>query len=185
MLNLSRWVRSKVAFVSVFAGFLAPSAQAMAASEETDLVHDMSLCEAPQMGQALVRVAIIGLRDLEGNIRVQIYGDDPDDFLAKGTKLARVDVKTEAEGQKVCMPMPAPGDYRLVVMHDRNANGKADFFTEGFGFSNNPKLGLAPPDAEDVLFSAAEGVTEMEVSLKYVFGADEEQKKKRRQLRRR
>jgi uncharacterized protein (DUF2141 family) len=81
--------------------------------------------------------------------------------------------------------LPAPGTYSFVAMHDRNANGKADFFSEGFGFTNNPKLGLGPPDAEDVMFAVPAGVTKTTVTLKYILGDDSEKKQKRRKLRRR
>jgi len=152
---------------------------------QANIPHDMSQCDNPEPGKAYARVTVDGLKDETGNVRAQIYSSDPDEFLEKGMKLVRVDVKTEGNGQQICVPLPRVDTFALVIMHDRNANGKADFFSEGFGFSNNPKLSLAPPDAEDVMFEAAEGVTDLSVDLKYVFGADEEQTKKRRQLRRR
>lgn len=182
---MSPRVLSKLVASGLMASLIVgPAAMAME-GDSTTLEHDMAACEQPAAGAALVRVKVEGFKDQDGNVRVQIYGPSKDDFLEKGKKLVRVDVKTTGDGQQICVPMPSPGDYTLVVMHDRNANGKADFFSEGFGFSNNPKLGLAPPDVEDVVFSAPAGVLDMDVSLKYIFGADEEQKKKRRQLRRR
>ncbi len=185
MLIRSTSVSSKMVVVALMAGLTLASSGADAVKDEAERDHDMGLCDAPGAGKSLVRVSVEGLKDLEGNIRVQVYGPTADDFLEKGKKLVRIDVKTEAEGQKVCVPMPSVGDFTLVVMHDRNANGKADFFSEGFGFSNNPKLGLGKPDVEEVVFTAKEGVTDMPVNLKYIFGADEEQKEKRRKLRRR
>lgn len=48
-----------------------------------------------------------------------------------------------------------PGDYAIAAIHDENENHKLDrnFFhipTEGFGFANNPHVGLSAPS-----FSAA------------------------------
>lgn len=146
--------------------------------------HDMARCADGASG-ASVLVRIEDFKDLEGNVRAQIYGSNPEEFLEKGKKLVRVDVPTEGDGQEVCVPLPAPGTYALVILHDRNSNGKADFFSEGFGFSNNPKLALGAPDADEVMFDAGEGTTRMTVTLSYIFGGDEEQKEKRRQLRRR
>lgn len=137
-----------------------------------------------------IKVLVENIKSVEGNLRAQIYSSNPEDFLEKGKKLVRVDVPVvEEEGmeegtQYVCVPVPAAGTYALVVMHDRNANGKADFFTEGFGFSNNPKLRLAPPDAEDVMITVPDGVLETAVKLKYILGSSEE-KEKRRKLKRR
>ena len=146
-------------------------------------IHDE--CTAGDGGAALY-MQVENIRALEGNIRVQAYSDNPDDFLAKGMKLLRVEAPVEQDDtQSLCVHVPGPGTYAFVVMHDRNANGKADFFSEGFGFSNNPKLGLGPPDAEDVMFAVPEGVTKTNIRLKYILGGDEEKKEKRRKLRRR
>lgn len=127
-----------------------------------------------------VKVKVDNLQGLDGNIRVQVYGDNPDDFLAKGKKLVRIDVPIIEPDMEVCVPIPRPGDYALVVMHDKNANGRADFLTEGFGFSNNPKLGLGAPDLDEVLVKIAQGVTEMDVRLTYIFEIDNKHKRRRR-----
>ncbi|WP_262691302.1 DUF2141 domain-containing protein [Kordiimonas aestuarii] len=148
------------------------------------VANDMANC-AEGISGAAVLLTIEDFKDVEGNVRAQVYGSDPDDFLEKGAKLVRVDVPTTGDGQALCVPLPSAGRYALAVMHDRNANGKADFFSEGFGFSNNPKLSFGPPDADEVMFEAKPGVTRMSIKLSYIFGGDEEQKEKRRQLRRR
>lgn len=55
-----------------------------------------------------------------------------------------------------------PGEYAVSVMHDENGNGKLDanfmgMPTEGYGFSNNPKV-LRKPTYEEARFQlAAEG----------------------------
>lgn len=152
-----------------------------------------SLSAAPQTpdcsvadGGAALEVQVDNLQTTEGQLRAQIYSDDPEEFLAKGKKLVRVDIPVETiESPKICVPLPAPGTYALVVMHDKNANGKADFFTEGFGFSNNPKLSLGPPDGEEVMFTAEAGVSQHTIKLNYIFGGDDEKKQKRRKLKRR
>lgn len=137
-------------------------------------------------GGAAVLVQVSNIRFLEGNLRAQVYSSNPEEFLEKGKKLFRVDVPVVAnETQDICVPMPTPDTYALVVMHDRNANGKADFFTEGFGFSNNPKLKLSPPDAEDVMINVPAGVLEVPVELHYILGSESEETKKRRKMKRR
>lgn len=137
-------------------------------------------------GQATLEVTLENLQSTEGQVRAQVYGSDPEEFLEKGKKVVRVDVPIVGdEAPIICVNLPAPGTYALVVMHDKNANGRADFFTEGFGFSNNPKLSLAPPDGEEVLFTALAGVNKHTIELNYIFGADDEKKDKRRKLKRR
>ena len=118
-----------------------------------------------------ILVHVRGIRSAEGRIRVQLYDDKPADFLAKGKKLLRIEVPSRAGGTDICVPLPGPGRFSLVAMHDRNANGKADFFTEGFGFSNNPRLGLSAPDLAETLFEAQVGGMEMKIFLTYaLFG---------------
>lgn len=135
---------------------------------------------------AVIAVTVENIQSVEGNLRAQIYSSKPEEFLEKGKKLVRVDVPVvSTDPSTICVPVPAPGTYALVVMHDKNGNGKADFFSEGFGFSNNPKLSLAPPDGEEVMFVATPGVSKQFVELTYIFGGDDEKKDKRRKLKRR
>jgi uncharacterized protein (DUF2141 family) len=91
-----------------------------------------------------------------------------------------VDVPTHEGDQKVCVTFPAAGIYSIAVMHDKNANGKADIFTEGFGFSNNPKLLFGPPDHEDTLFKVEDGVKQMDIALTYYFQLENKDQKRRR-----
>jgi uncharacterized protein (DUF2141 family) len=49
------------------------------------------------------------------------------------------------------------GEYAIVILHDENSNGKMDYSTlgmpeEGYGFSNNAKGMLGPPDYKDAMF---------------------------------
>lgn len=143
-------------------------------------------CLAGEM-QAALLVTVTEISSDKGNLRLQIYGDKPDDFLEKGKKLVRVEVPTQSNDdaeQRACVPLPGPGTYALAVLHDVNANGKADIFSEGFGFSNNPKLGLGKPDYDEVVFTVGPGVSEYKVSLSYLVGGDDKKRAKRRALRR-
>lgn len=137
-------------------------------------------CLAGDQNAARVLVDVSGIASSEGTLRVQIYNDNPDDFLVSGKKVTRVDVPTIEGEQMVCVTFPAAGTYSMAVMHDKNANGKADIFTEGFGFSNNPKLAFGPPDHEDTLFTVGEGVKTMDVALTYYFQLDNKDQKRRR-----
>lgn len=153
--------------------------------ERSNAIDSSGQCVAAD-GDAVIAVAVDNIQEIEGNLRAQIYSSNPDDFLEKGKKLVRVDVPVvSTDTSLICVPLPKPGTYALVVMHDKNANGKADFFSEGFGFSNNPKLSFGPPDAEEVMITALPGVNKQSVTLNYIFGTDDENKDKRRRLRRR
>ena len=61
----------------------------------------------------------------------------------------------------VTLEAPGAGTYAIVIYHDENANTDMDttfigYPTEGFGFSNNPKLFLAPPSHDEAAFEVAE-----------------------------
>jgi len=137
-------------------------------------------CLTEHTDKAYVKVNINGLESDDGNVRVQVYGSNPDDFLSKGKKLKRVDVALGGENAMVCVDLPQPGTYAFVVMHDKDANGRANFLTEGFGFSNNPRLFLAPPDHEDVVVEVALGVAEMDIEMNYVSPSNKKDRNRRR-----
>lgn len=149
--------------------------------------HTEAGCGKGQHG-AFVLATIKDVRANEGNIRVQLYGDNPKDFLEKGKKLVRITEQTNYDedlGQKICVALPREGQFALYVLHDRNGNLKTDFFTDGFGFSNNPKMGLAAPAYKKVAFNATDGVMKMDIVMNYVIGGDEEQIERRRRAKKR
>ena len=66
----------------------------------------------------------------------------------------------------------APGRYAIAVLHDENENHKLDrnflrIPKEGFGFANNPHVGLSAPKWEDAAVNVACPVTEINVRLIY------------------
>ena len=59
-----------------------------------------------------------------------------------------------------------PGDYAISVFHDEDENGAITFGgilnfipQEGFGFSNNPTIGMSQPNYNDCKFTIEEGQT--------------------------
>ncbi|HTW47215.1 MAG TPA: DUF2141 domain-containing protein [Acidobacteriaceae bacterium] len=69
--------------------------------------------------------------------------------------------------------LPA-GKYAVAVIHDENMNHKLDrnflgIPKEGFGFANNPKVGLSAPSFETAVTQVSCPVTEIEIRLIYKF----------------
>jgi len=65
-----------------------------------------------------------------------------------------------------------PGDYGVAVIHDENRNRKLDrnFFgipKEGFGFANNPHVGLSAPPFSAAIVHVACPITEINVHMIY------------------
>jgi uncharacterized protein (DUF2141 family) len=66
--------------------------------------------------------------------------------------------------------LPA-GTYAISIHHDENANGKFDTSLgmpkEGYGMSNNPKIGLSMPKWAACKFDVATGEQTIEIKAKY------------------
>ncbi len=65
-----------------------------------------------------------------------------------------------------------PGDYGVVAIHDENRNAKLDrnfigIPKEGFGFANNPHVGLSAPAFHLAVVHVACPATETNIHLQY------------------
>lgn len=117
-------------------------------------------------------IAVSGLRTAQGVLTITLYPDDPDRFLARRGKLARIRVPATQAQTLACLPLTQPGSYAIAVYHDENNDG--DFNrnwvglpTEGYGFSNNPRLTLGPPPLEAVRFAVGSGETQVSIQVTY------------------
>ncbi|MBK5919838.1 hypothetical protein CCR80_02145 [Rhodothalassium salexigens] len=121
-------------------------------------------------GKAVITVRVTNVKSDKGNVRVTVYPGEKSKFLERGMGIVKVDVASRADSVDVCVPVPGDGDYTIAVMHDRDADGEADKFSEGFGFSNNAIFMFGPPAFEDALFSVRDGKADQSIRLKYPFG---------------
>lgn len=115
-----------------------------------------------------LEVEVQGLRDRAGNIAVEIHPDQEDDFMS--VLVSRQRLKTPGKDPTVCVPLPGPGSYILVVLHDRNEDQKLSILSDGFGFSRNPKIGMGLPKRDEIYFEAISGQNRQTVILNYVQG---------------
>jgi len=65
-----------------------------------------------------------------------------------------------------------PGDYAIALLHDENGNGKADramgmMPREGYGFSRDAPVRMAPPRFRDAVFAQGEGTSRMTIRMRY------------------
>ena len=65
-----------------------------------------------------------------------------------------------------------PGDYAIALLHDENNNGKADRALgmapkEGYGFSRDAPVKLAPPKFGDAVFKLGEGLSRFTIKMRY------------------
>jgi uncharacterized protein (DUF2141 family) len=149
----------------VAAAALALSAP-VASAQAPILGPDAGACHADTPA---VLVTVEGFKSRTGTVRIQIYGDNPDDFLAKGKKLRRVDLPvTPAGPMRICVALPAPGNYAVAVRHDIDGTGKSGW-NDGGGFSRNPKISLTSlkPRYRDVVIGVGKAPRPVEVVLNY------------------
>ena len=149
---------------------LAVAAQPAPVAAQDIVGPERAACAAGTRGPAAL-VRVYGFKDRDGQLRVQLYGSDPDDWLAKGKKLKRIEVPMSASGDmNVCVRLPHYGAFALYAMHDRGTTGKRELSKDGFGFPSNPKLSGRQPHFDEANFVAREGVTVVDVAMQYRAG---------------
>lgn len=65
-----------------------------------------------------------------------------------------------------------PGKYAIALLHDENDNGKADramgmMPKEGYGFSRDAPVNMAPPKFTDAVFALGEGTMRLAIKMRY------------------
>lgn len=143
-------------------------AQAAIPAQAAVLGPDAPACRVDS-GEPALLVRIDGFKARTGKLRVQIYGSNPADFLAKGKKLKRIDLPVTASGaMDVCVALPKPGNYAVAVRHDLDGNGKSGW-SDGGGFSRNPQISLfnLKPDYHKVVIAVEPRVQPINILLNY------------------
>jgi len=65
-----------------------------------------------------------------------------------------------------------PGTYAIALLHDENGNGKADRALgmapkEGYGFSRDAPVKMAPPKFKDAVMQVGEGTSRVTIKMRY------------------
>lgn len=118
---------------------------------------------------APLSVTITDVRTAEGSLFVSVQSSEEGwNFKAEAaakTKLTPV----EGEVRHVFEGLP-PGNYAVMVIHDENSNGKLDsnilgMPTEGYGFSQNPRV-MRRATFQEALFALPAGGTDVQIKLR-------------------
>lgn len=126
------------------------------------------------LGAQTITIQFTGLRNNEGNIRLQVFNtakgfDDEKPILIKIISKATLSggkLKAELSGLK-------PGIYGIAILDDENANQKMDYGLilpkEGFGFSDYYHTGMSHPKFEQFDFVLTDkAVKAVEIKLRYL-----------------
>lgn len=128
----------------------------------------------PDCATAPVRLelAVHGLRSDRGLVTVVVYGDRPDEFLAKGRRLVKARLPATGGAAAACIPLPHAGTFAVAAYHDEDSDGRFNrsrigLPTEGFGFSNDPATLAGLPAFDAVTFVARPGPNAVTVRMRY------------------
>jgi len=137
---------------------------------------DAAAC-APGQGPA-IEARIVGLKDRTGELLLELYPDNEQDFLKgdhdlqrQGKLFRRVRVPTPPSGApSLCIRVPRPGRYALVFTHNRDGKNKFSIWSDGAGFPSNAKLGRSRPKLAQAEIAVGSGVTVTTIRAQYLRG---------------
>jgi len=140
------------------------------------VLGDVSACEVGDM--PAIRANIVGLKDRSGELKLELYPANKDDFLKddrdlikEGKVFRRVRVSTPKTGAvSLCISVPRPGRYALLFTHDRDGKNKFNFWTDGAGFPSNKKLGRSRPQLDEATINVPAGVVNTTIVAQYLRG---------------
>ena len=121
-----------------------------------------------------LRIHVDGLRNSTGVVGAAIFKTRdgwPEDMSKTVNHWPTPITPGVREATAVMQNLP-PGDYGVVAIHDENRNHKLDrnfigIPKEGFGFANNPHVGLSAPPFTAAIAHVTCPVTDINIHLIY------------------
>lgn len=124
---------------------------------------------AKSRGHATIILKVTGLRSQKGQVKIAVF-NSPEKWLGEHPIYSST---IKVDGQSVTWKInDVPyGDYGVAVFHDENGNGKMDknllgIPQEPYGFSNNVRLTLGPPNWAEAKFKVNGSTTELSIEVK-------------------
>lgn len=119
-----------------------------------------------------LEISFSDVRNDRGEICIGI-NTSPDGWPRKAQLERKWEKKELNKGVLVVEVPDLPyGTYAISVLDDENSNHEIDMTLgipgEGFGFSQNPKVGLSAPKFEDCSFKIDSAMTRITIQLKYI-----------------
>lgn len=126
---------------------------------------------APQVQD--VTVDVTQLRSAKGNILACLTSSKKHFPDCEGDAAAFEATASARNGTITFKNVPA-GTYAIALLHDENANGKADralmmMPKEGFGFSRDAKLRMGPPTFSSAAFKVEDAPVRQRIKMRYLF----------------
>jgi uncharacterized protein (DUF2141 family) len=121
-------------------------------------------------------VEIDGLRNQKGQVCLSIFSSNQG-FPNNGKRALQAKcIKIAEMPQNVTFQNLTAGSYAIAVIHDVNGDNRLNtnslgIPTEGFGFSNNPRVLTGPPKFGDSAVFVAGSSTNIQVQLQYLLSS--------------
>lgn len=131
----------------------------------------MASAQSPGDQTCKVLVHIDGFRNQKGDAGVTVF-KSPNGWPENNNK-SLFHTGHSFTGDKTTIALQLPeGRYAIAVLHDENSNHRLDrnligWPKEGFGFSNNPKVGMSAPSFATAAMQINCPVTETTIHLIY------------------
>jgi uncharacterized protein (DUF2141 family) len=131
-------------------------------------------CAQATQQACTLRIHVDGLGNRKGVVGALVFTSAvgwPED-VHKSFRHQYAPVAATGRGATVVMKDLPPGNYGIVVLHDENENMKLDrnifgFPKEGFGFANNPNVGLRAPPFMSAVMNVACPATDTTIHIIY------------------
>jgi uncharacterized protein (DUF2141 family) len=112
-----------------------------------------------------------GVKTNHGYVVLNLYGADKRRWLADNGWLNVVRDPAIPGDQTLCLYLPTPGLYAVVMFQDANADGDLNIGPlgpkEGYGFSNDVRPFLSAPSLNSALFPVGPGGAHISIRLRY------------------
>ena len=127
---------------------------------------------APQVQD--VTVDVTQLRNAKGDILACLTSSRKHFPDCEGDAAAFEARAAARNGARITFRNVPAGTYAIALLHDENANGKADralmmMPKEGFGFSRDAKLKMGPPSFSSASFEVADAPVRQRITMRYLF----------------
>lgn len=121
-----------------------------------------------------LRIHVDGLRNAKGVVGSVVF-KSADGWPESKDKAFRAGPTPIPAGQRqvtVVWPHLPPGNYAIAAIHDENSNAHLDrnlfgIPKEGFGFANNPHVGLSAPGFQAAVVRVGCPATDASIHLQY------------------
>ena len=117
-----------------------------------------------------LEVTVKALRNDKGQLRMALF-HDPGEF-PRGNEIRSLDIQAKSGDVTALFSGIKPGTYALAIHHDENFNNEMDtnflgMPNEGYGFSNDARVFLAPPTFEAASFVIDEQLKKISLYIVY------------------